>query len=91
MNSPYVRKQAEAFAARLLEERSSNSDRIAWAFQLAYGRSVTSPEQEHFADYIQRFQRAAQTKDTPDPSANQKLWTSIARVILTSNEFFFVD
>ncbi len=91
MNSPYVRKQAEAFAARLLEERSSNSDRIAWAFQLAYGRSVTSPEQEHFADYIQRFERAAQTKDTPDPSANQKLWTSIARVILTSNEFFFVD
>ena len=91
MNSPYIRKQAEAFAARLLEERSSNSDRIAWAFQLAYGRSVTSPEQKHFADYIQRFERAAQTKDTPDPPTNQKLWTSITRVILTSNEFFFVD
>ena len=91
MNSPYVRKQAEAFADRLLQDQSNNTDRIAWAFQVAYGRPVTPDEQESFHAYIQRFQRTAQTKDESDQSQERLLWTSIARVILTSNEFFFVD
>ena len=91
MNSPYVRKQAEAFADRLLQDQSNNTDRIAWAFQVAYGRPVTPDEQESFHAYIQRFQRTAQVKDESDQSQERLLWTSIARVILTSNEFFFVD
>ncbi|MCA9069618.1 MAG: DUF1553 domain-containing protein, partial [Planctomycetaceae bacterium] len=85
MNSSYVRKQAEAFTDRLLKERSTDADRIEWAFQLAYGRDPEPAERNQFETYIERFQQARDTDD------NRQLWTSIARVILTSNEFFFVD
>ncbi|MCA9050381.1 MAG: DUF1553 domain-containing protein [Planctomycetaceae bacterium] len=91
MNSPYVRRQAEAFADRLLKDHSNNTDRIAWAFHLAYGRSVTPDEQDSFDTYIQRLQRTAQEIGKSDNSYERLLWTSITRAILTSNEFFFVD
>ncbi|MCA9222165.1 MAG: PSD1 domain-containing protein, partial [Planctomycetales bacterium] len=87
MNSPYVRRQAEAFADRLLKDHSNNTDRIAWAFHLAYGRSVTPDEQDSFDTYIQRLQRTAQEIGKSDNSYERLLWTSITRAILTSNEF----
>lgn len=91
MNSPYVRMQAEAFADRLLKDHSNHADRIAWAFELAYGRPATPDEQNGFGAYIKRFQRTAQETLESDDSHERLLWTSIARAILTSNEFFFVD
>ena len=89
MNSPYIRAQAEAFADRLLKERSNDTDRIIWAFQLAYGRSPEHEERDQFLAYIDRFQSTHSNDDTE--ASERMAWISIARAMLTSNEFFFVD
>ena len=88
MNSPFIQRQAEAFARRLLQERATTAERTTWAFQLAYGRTPEPAECEQFTEYIQRYREAA---PTIEPLGERQLWTSIARAILTSNEFFFVD
>jgi len=90
MNSPFIRKQAEAFAKRLLKERSNDQDRIIRAFQLAYGRVPDPQERDRLAAYIDEYQQAAQTDDTTE-AGDRRLWASIARTLITSNEFFFID
>ncbi len=89
MNSPFIKKQAEAFANRITGERSDNPARVEWAFQLAYGRSPEPSEVDRFLRYINSFQKSV---DGGASRSNEKLaWISVARAILTSNEFFFVD
>jgi hypothetical protein len=90
MNSPFIHKQSEAFADRLLRERANDQQRIKFAFKLAYGRAADENEQGRFEAYIERF-RAIASANADDNSVELRAWTSIARAILTSNEFFFVD
>jgi hypothetical protein len=90
MNSPFIRGQSEAFANRLISKRTTTSDRIELGFQLAYGRSAKPDEQARFEKYVEQFQQVAESQEQ-DESVEHQAWTSIARAILTSNEFFFVD
>ena len=97
MNSPFVKQQAEAFARRIeteiapdnAESANSQSDsldvrRIERMYQLVFGRSATPDESQTLFDFLQQYRARS------DGKADDSL-VALGRVVLTSNEFFFVD
>jgi hypothetical protein len=78
MNSPFVREQAAALAARPEMTSAGNPDaKIAALYRLALGRTPTSAELALGRDYV------------ADAPAGR--WEQYAQVLLLSNEFAFVD
>lgn len=82
MNSEFEQAQATSFAKRLLSEPASTEKRIDHAYQLAYGRSPSASEAQEIGVYLEAYTAS---------SSEEEAWTSVARAILTSNEFFFID
>lgn len=90
MNSPFIRQQATAFAQRLMSERQLAPERVALAFALAYGRSPDDEERSRLHQFIDDFTKRS-AADANQDKVELRRWTAIARTILTSNEFFFID
>ncbi len=90
MNSTFIRRQAESFAERIMRERNSTVDRVNFTFQLAYGRQSDDDELTQLTTFIQQFEKHS-GKQHRKGDVRRQTWTAIARTILTSNEFFFVD
>ena len=80
MNNPFVRQQAEAAAARLLQEDlTDDSARIAHAYQRTLGRHPTSTER----DVILKF---VQTEKDPATA-----WTQVLHSLVASLDFRFLN
>ncbi|MCI0702462.1 MAG: DUF1553 domain-containing protein, partial [Planctomycetia bacterium] len=77
LNSPFMEKQAKAFAERVTASASDDEARIRTAFLLAYGRLPTDREMKLGKDFL-----AAGGTDA---------WEKYAQVLLAANEFAFID
>lgn len=83
LNSPFMVTQAKAFAARLQREAATNdAARIRLAFQLAYGRPPEDVEIDLGKAYL---------SGAFDSQNKLSLWESYAQVLLSSNEFMYLD
>jgi hypothetical protein len=82
MNNEFVQKQADALAVRVGMAEPTTAGRIRLAHQLLFHRAPTPAEQQLAARFL------AQTTGQLEARAS---WTSYMRVLLSSNEFFFVD
>ena len=85
LNSPFMVRQAEAFADRLLKEIEGDTDqdaerRIQRAYGLAFGRSA-SPTETRLARVFLR----GTGEDI------RSAWHQYAQVLLASNETLFID
>lgn len=90
MNSPFIRKQSESFAKRIMSESNSTTKRVNFAFQLAYGRPSSDGELLQLTTFLKQFEEGS-VKQKRIVDVERQAWTAVARTILTSNEFFFVD
>ncbi|MBK7877078.1 MAG: PSD1 domain-containing protein [Planctomycetes bacterium] len=59
MNDPDVLRTADAFAERLLAKQGSDDERIAWAFELAFGRAPSSTERSAVREFLKDFEKLA--------------------------------
>ncbi len=91
MNNPFVRDQAEAFATRLAAGSTSLEAGVRQGVLLAWGRPASAAEAGHGGDYIQRFEDSARREGLDESTARRAAWMSYARVLLTANEFLYVD
>ena len=83
LNSPFMIRQAKAFAARLHREApDSDEQRLELGFQLAYGRSPSEEELNLGLNYLSG-------EDEPDSKLNR--WETYAQVLLGSNELIYLD
>jgi hypothetical protein len=82
MNDPFVHAQAKAFAARIQKESNDDAARIERAHVLLYGRAATDDEVKAATEYLAKV-----TKLKPSAVA----WESLARALLLSNEFVYVE
>ncbi len=82
LNSVFMATQAKAFAARIEKLASTDSERIAAAYRLAFGRAPEPRELE----LAERFLKLPSKTD-------DKLtrWQQYAQVLLASNELMYVD
>jgi hypothetical protein len=83
LNSEFMVRNAKALAARLTANAdASDADRIREAFLLLYGRPVTGRELVLGLAFLRE----------PDDSGGRLMrWEQYAQVLLSANEFMFVD
>lgn len=91
MNDPMVHEVAARFAERLLQEKATARERIDWACQLALGRLATAEEIQEGLNHLQRVERELRANGTPAEDWPADAWSSYARALLVSNEFFTLD
>lgn len=89
MNSPFIHEQAKKFAKRIAAVSGDDRAKTLWAFETAHGQI---PEPAVVRDAVE-FVSAYREKLANKPKSDQDVaaWSALARVLLTSNEFLFVD
>lgn len=88
LNSPFVKRQAERFAERLMKAAPTDPARLNLAHRLALGRPATAEEVRAGEAYLARYRAEA---GVPAAQRDALAWTSYARALFGSNEFIYVD
>jgi hypothetical protein len=93
MNSSFVYKQAQAFAKRVYDEvsgsdQTSDSARIQKAYRILFGRAPNPAETKAGLDFLQAHPETPGNQVAGQPPT---AWNEYARVLLSSNEFEFVN
>jgi cytochrome c553 len=83
MNSPFVRRQAEGLASRVLAAKSE--DPIATAHLLVYGRLPTDKQRAIANDFVTNFKRAAMAEKLTD--IDRRSLQAYCHALLCSAEF----
>ena len=91
MNDPLAHAESSKFAARAIAVASDEQTRIAAAYQIAWNRPPTSDEKQECADFLKQYREQLAELKTPPDQAELKAWSALARVLMCSNEFVFVD
>jgi hypothetical protein len=84
MDHPLVRTQAEAIAKRISASKSDSS-RLAQLYRLLFARSPSAGESAIAADFL----RSESPKGQAPGAAGA--WTDLVQILLSSNEFSYVD
>jgi len=91
MNSPFVRAQAEGFAGKLMRATSDPRRRVQLAYELAFSRTAKPIEVKKGVWYIDEYERQLAQIGVSKERWQQEAWTSFARIMLSANEFVYVD
>jgi hypothetical protein len=83
LNSDVIHVQSERLAQRLCGAAPDDAARIQQAYRLLFGRLPTSSELETGLEFLR--------SNREDPSETASVWKQYAQVLLSSNEFSFVD
>ncbi|MGE0609559.1 MAG: PSD1 and planctomycete cytochrome C domain-containing protein [Pirellulales bacterium] len=91
MNDPLAHQAAARFAARAWAAAPDEPGRIEFACQLAWNRPPDTGEQQQCLDFLARYRARLTALSAPAEQADQEAWAALARALLGSNEFVFVD
>ncbi len=91
MNNPWVKVQAEKFAERLIAGSPKPAARIEKAYQLAFGRPPNAAEISHARTYVRAYAEQLAGESAPPERVKTEAWTSFARILMSANEFLYVD
>jgi hypothetical protein len=91
MNNPFVHEQADQFALRIGMAYDTMPERADYAFRLAYGRPAKPEEVKEAIAYIEKTKLNLQTLNVPREKYTRIALASYCRVLLSSNEFLYVD
>ncbi|MCA9041828.1 MAG: DUF1553 domain-containing protein, partial [Planctomycetaceae bacterium] len=92
MNSDFMDQQTEAMANRLLKEApDAPEDRIERAYELVFGRKPELQEMENSLAFLYRYEEQVVTAIPEQERRQLQVWKGLCRVLLSSNEFIFID
>jgi hypothetical protein len=91
MNSPFVHEQADRLAGGLIAAQPETQKRIDLAYELVLGRLALPEEVRRVEAYLQQTEEKLKATAVPQEQHLQKAWASYAQVLLSSNEFIFVE
>jgi len=91
MNDPFAHEQADKFAVRVALAFTDDAKRIDFAYRLALNRPPTRQEIRQAKSYLNECRAALQETKTSAEQHPRAVWASFCRVLLSSNEFLFVD
>jgi hypothetical protein len=91
MNNPWVHEQSEAFAQRLISAAPEAARRIQSAYETAYGRPAQTAEIELGNEFCKACAAELERTGCEAPRIELETWTTYARILLTANEFFYLD
>ncbi|MFI5459926.1 MAG: PSD1 and planctomycete cytochrome C domain-containing protein [Isosphaerales bacterium] len=90
-NNPFVQQQAAGFARRLLAGSTQPSQRIERAFETAWGRPPDADELARASRFLDATRGALAAAGLAEDSREPETWASLAKVLMTANEFLYVD
>jgi hypothetical protein len=91
MNNPFMMEQAEGFARRLLGASDNQVRRIEMAYQWAWSRPPEPDEIDRAIRYLTDYARQVANANISSERRELSPWTSFARVMLSANEFLYLD
>jgi hypothetical protein len=91
LNDSFVHAAADGLAERMLRAGTKDSDRLRAGFLLAYARPPAADEVEACRAYLRTYAEGLAAKGVPEGDRQRLAWASVARVLLASNEFVYVD
>jgi hypothetical protein len=89
LNNPFVDEQAHLLARRILARSANEPERVRYGCQTAWSREPSALDLEKISRFLNSARSLAASNNLPNPE--QEAWTSFARVLLTANEFLYVD
>jgi mono/diheme cytochrome c family protein len=91
LNSDFVVRQGDLFAARALRE--APADPAGQALRLAFGRPATSAERQELGAFLDaQAARHAHAVPAPgEPEARRRAVADLCQMLLSANEFAYVD
>ena len=93
LNNPFVDKQARLLARRVLASTRIEVKRVRELCNWAWGRFPTGTEERRFHHWLASATALALGGDGDKGAekGEEEAWTGLARVVLNSNEFMYVD
>lgn len=91
MNSTFLETQSRQFGARLEALHWPLHRALDFAAASAWGRKLTASERKEAEAYWNRYRAIAKDHGVSEDQSRLEAWTSYARVLMTSNEFLYVD
>ncbi len=89
INGSFLSDQAEALASRVRSATPDRDDRIALMWDLLFAHSIGELDRSDLREFLDEA-IAASPEPSPD-RANQDAWSALARVLLSSNAFIYID
>ncbi len=83
LNSPFYYERSQALAERARSLEAPDDQRIAHLYAMVFGRAASSEETRWGLAFLTELRKE-------DPKADE-LWRQYAQILLSSNEFLFVD
>jgi len=92
LNSEFLFAQSDKFAARVRESAGPGiEEQIAFAFQLAYARQPTSEELAKSIAFLADQQRILVSPEFQEDKAQQQALADLCHMLLSSNEFLYLE
>jgi hypothetical protein len=91
MNDPFVQRQAERLADRLIAGHPDDGARVRRAYELALGRPPTPEEQGACEDYLRQAPGKMKAANVPADRQARTAWATLCQVLFAGNEFLHVE
>ena len=91
LNSPFVHEQSGRFARSLCRRESHAPDRLRLAYLQAFARTPTETEAARALAFLARYERSLEAEGVAPDRRELEAWSSLARTLLASNEFIYVE
>ena len=90
MNSKFIAEQSQALAVRMVNAKETEDDQLRWLFQLLYARNIAQEELQETKSFLRNYRQTTDISNAT-PETTLREYQALCRVLLTSNEFFFID
>ncbi len=91
MNNAFTRERAEGLARRLIATTNDPAERVQKACAWGWCRPPSAAEVSKAIAYVRQYETELARLGVPAAQRELEAWTSYGRVILTANEFVYVD
>ena len=91
MNDPFLHEQADKLAVRVGLAFGGQPERINYAYRLCFGRGPTAEELAAGRDYLRACEAKVKEAGVPWDQQTRAALASYVRVLMSSNEFVYVD
>lgn len=91
LNNPFVHEQSHRFANLLIAADPDSSGRLKLAYLRALGREPAEAERHKVSEFLDRYRQSLADEGVPVDRRNIESWAALARALLASNEFLYVD
>jgi hypothetical protein len=91
LNNELIHKESAGFAQALIERESDPAARVRLAYLRAFARQPSDSEQSRSLAFLERYEQTLSQEGMDREQWERESWSALARTMMRSNEFFYVD